>query len=151
MSSITRDGSDLTLAPLVISADPAGSPYNMGGTLQITLRNDGGQIEGTVDVSSMSDRESASRLGEIISARVLAIPLFPGVSTSKQTNTELPGKFEFYDLAPGRYSIVAVASNVPFDEAVRLSAKGTIVDVSATSTISVRLRVLPTDRTRPSL
>lgn len=151
VSSITRDGVDLTRAPLTIILDPTGSPYNMGGPLQITLRNDGGQIEGTVDVSSIPDPESGSRLGEILSARVLAIPLSPSVTTPKQTDAELPGKFEFHDLAPGKYSIVAVASNVPFDEAVHLSAKGTIVDVTAASSVLVRVRVLPADRTMPSL
>ena len=84
VSSITRDGIDLTDAPLRINPDPTGSPCNMGGPLQITLRNDGGRIEGTVGVSAFADRESDSRLGDIFSARVVAIPLFPSVTLPKE-------------------------------------------------------------------
>jgi hypothetical protein len=134
VSSITSGGVDLAREPLVIGSGGTSAP------IEITLRNDGGRITGTVG----SGTPPGSTVGEL-SAFISAIPLFP-------TTTQMPvsavyggnGQFTMMNVPPGSYRIVASDKAPDFDtadpqEMARVSAHGQTVTVEAGGTVNVLL------------
>jgi hypothetical protein len=137
--SMTSGGVDLAREPLVIG------PGNTTAPIQITLRNDGGQIAGTVN-SSSSVAVSPSSAGEMAIIFVYAIPQFPNSSQIPQAFVQNSGKFTIPDLPPGSYRVVAfdTLQEIDTSDAQQLSrwtAKGQTVTVEAGATASVQLEL----------
>jgi hypothetical protein len=139
--SITSGGVDLAHEPLVIG------PGNTAEPIQITMRNDGGQISGTVNSTfSAAASGSGSSVGEVAITFVYAIPLFPTSAQIPQTMAQYGGKFFIPNLPPGNYRIVAFDSFQDIDMGdpqglSRLSAKGQTVTVESGATASVQLEL----------
>jgi hypothetical protein len=135
--SMTSGGVDLAREPLVIG------PGNTTASIQITLRNDGGMISGTVN-SSSSVAASPSSAGEMATTFVYAIPLFPSSSQIPQAFVQNTGKFNIPDLPPGSYRVVAFDTLQEIDasdaqQLSRLTAKGQTVTVDAGGAANVQL------------
>jgi len=134
VSSITSGGVDLAREPLVIGPGGAAAP------IEITVRNDGGRITGTVG----SGTPQGSTVGEL-SAFISAIPLFP-------TTSQMPmagvyggnGTFTLMNVPPGSYRIVASEKPQEIDigdaqEMARVTAGGQTVTVEAGGTVNVQI------------
>jgi hypothetical protein len=137
--SMTSGGVDLAREPLVIG------PGNTSTPIQITLRNDGGQISGTVN-SPSAVTASPSSVGEMATTFVYAIPQFPNSSQIPQAFVQNNGKFTFPDLPPGSYRVVAFDALQEIDtsdaqQLSRLTAKGETITVEASATASVQLEL----------
>jgi hypothetical protein len=142
--SMTSGGVDLAREPLVIGPGSTTVP------IQITLRNDGGQISGTVSSSSsVAGSPSGWDVGELAAIFVYAIPQFPTSSQIPQAFVQNSGKFTIPDLLPGSYRVVAFDALQEIDtsdaqQLSRLTAKGQTVTVEAGGTASVQLELTQT-------
>jgi len=138
VSSITSGGVDLAGEPLVIGPGGTAAP------IEITLRNDGGRINGTLGSASSGSSTSGSTVGEI-NAFICAIPLFP-------TSSQIPmagvyggnGTFTMMNVPPGSYRIVASDKPQEIDtgdpqEMARVTANGQTVTVEAGGTVNVQV------------
>jgi hypothetical protein len=143
--SMTSGGVDLAREPLVIGSGNTTAP------IQIMLRNDGGQISGTVNTSSsLAASRSGSDVGEMATTFVYAIPQFPSSEQVPQAFAQNNGKFTIPDLPPGSYRLVAFDTLQEIDtgdaqQLSRLTAKGQTVTVEAGSTASVQLDLTQTN------
>ncbi|MGA9667891.1 MAG: carboxypeptidase-like regulatory domain-containing protein [Terracidiphilus sp.] len=139
--SMTSGGVDLAREPLVIG------PGNTAEPIQITIRNDGGQISGMVkSTSSIGASAIGSSVGEIAAIFVYAIPLFPTSAQIPQTMAQNGGQFTLPNLPPGSYRVVAFDGFQEIDtaeaqELSRLTTKGQTVTVESGGTASVQLDV----------
>ena len=134
VSSITSGGVDLAREPLVIGAGGSAAP------IEITVRNDGGRITGTVG----SGTPPGSTVGEI-SAFICAIPLFPTTSQMPMSGVYGGnGQFTMMNVPPGSYRIVASDKPQEIDtddpqEMARVTARGQTVTVEAGATVNVQM------------
>jgi hypothetical protein len=93
ISSITSGGTDQFRKPLLVS--PGGAPR----AIEITLRDDGAQVDGTVDVPA---RGSTSRV-----PAVHFVPLADGGGQFRVAWTYGNGRFQLQQLPPGAYRVLA--------------------------------------------
>jgi len=123
----TSGGTDLLREDLVVDAGSAPA------AIEIVLRDDRAKIDGKV--------AGATSLEE---GRVIAVPedsIKQGISTGVAAD----GSFHFGDLAPGRYSIVALqnADTLDLDDAqsaARVERMGDVTEVQADTTVAVKLQ-----------
>jgi hypothetical protein len=139
VSSISSGGVDLAHEPLSVGASFSAAP------IEITLRNDAGQIECAFDTPAGA--EDGSAVGMTARIFAYAIPLFPNPARTPQISTQGAGQVIFPNLAPGRYLVVAFDANQEIDRddaqgIARLSALGHTVTVQAGSTANVKLDVV---------
>ncbi len=110
-SSVTSGGVDLQHAPLVVSSGGASSP------IEVTMRDDGAQIEGTVEGMNVSlgGTERPTSPGFAISspgsytpfAYVYCVPLPDGGGQFAEVVVSPDGKFTAERLTPGVYHVLA--------------------------------------------
>jgi hypothetical protein len=141
VSSITSGGTDLTREPLTIGPGSSGAP------IEITLRNDTGEIEGTVNSEANAGAATGAGSGEVKQGFVYAIPQFPHMGRIAQIPGAPIGNFELPNLAPGTYSVVAFDRNIEIDTydadgLARISAQGQTVTVEAGGTVQVQLNLI---------
>jgi hypothetical protein len=141
ISSITSGGTDLTREPLTIGPGSSGAP------IEITLRNDTGEIEGTVNSEANGGAATGAGSGEVKQVFVYAIPQFAYMGRIAQMPTALIGNFELPNLAPGTYSVIAFDRNIEIDAddadgLARISAQGQTVTVEAGGMAQVQLNVI---------
>jgi hypothetical protein len=133
VSSITSGGVDLAREPLVVGAGNATSP------IQITMRNDGGQIQGQI--------LSQNPGGTGPTAFIYAIPAFSTSSNIAQAFTRGGSQFTIANLAPGSYHVIALSQPAEIDPSdaqslAPYSGKGQTVSVEAGGSASVQLEIL---------
>jgi hypothetical protein len=143
VSSITAGGVDLAREPLVIGPGGATAP------IEIDLSNNGGQINGTINSSSLPSAAPGSDEGQISMVFGYAIPQFPSSSQMSSTVTQGSGRLMFANLAPGAYRVVALdkPEEIDIDDPVamaRWAAHGQTVTVEPGATASVQLDVFKT-------
>ena len=136
VSSITSGGVDLAREPLNVGAGHTAAP------IEITLRNDAGQIECTVDTPTGAEGQDA--VGMMTRIFAYAIPLFSSPARTPQASIQGVGPIMFPNLAPGRYLVAAFDANQEIDRddaqaIARLSAMGQTVTVQAGSTAKIKL------------
>lgn len=93
ISSITSGGTDLLRKPLLVSAGSAPPP------MEITLRDDGAQVDGTVEASI---RGSTFRV-----PAVHFVPMSDGGGQFRVAWTYGDGRFQVQQLPPGAYRVLA--------------------------------------------
>lgn len=133
VSSISSGGVDLTRDVLTVGPGGASAP------IEITLRNDGGAIDGSVTGQLQAG-------GEMPNTWIYAIPLLATNATLPNLSWGASGKFTFSNLAPGSYRVVACDSfqQIEFRTPEGLAAwagKGQVVNVEAGSTAHVQLDI----------
>jgi hypothetical protein len=136
IASITSGGVDLTRQPMVIGSGDTAAP------IDVELRNDGGQIKGTIN---QPPAQSASA-GELSTTYLYALPAFPTTSLPQRTESRNGLPFTFTNLAPGPYKIVATAQEIDPNDSAQLSpyaAKGQPVTIQPGGTENLQLDVIP--------
>jgi hypothetical protein len=133
VSAITSGGVDLMKEPLVVGAGNSTAP------IEITLRNDGGQIDCVV----------VDRSGGPSGAQVYAIPMGPHISRILQIGGSMGGRVSISNLAPGTYSVIALdgfsdLNSMDTRELDRLAEKGKTVTVTAGGNVNVQIGVTHT-------
>jgi hypothetical protein len=143
VSSITCGGVDLARDPLVVG------PGNTTAPIVITLRNDAGGISGKIDPSSSASGDSVNGVGEVTSAFVFAVPLFPTTSQMSRTTALASSQFTFPNLAPGSYLLFALDEDREIDaidpeELAPYRRSGQTVKVEAGGLVNAELEVMKT-------
>jgi hypothetical protein len=145
VSSITSGGVDLAREPLTVSPDNAASP------IEITLRNDYGEIDCTFNTPEEETAAAGNnRAGLMRRVFFYAIPLFPTTARIAQAVTQLGSQpLQFSNLAPGTYSVVASDSvqEIDLDDVqglAQLTAKGRTVTVQPNGKVRVQVDVIET-------
>jgi Carboxypeptidase regulatory-like domain len=137
VSSITSGGVDLMRDVLTVGAGGASAP------IEITLRNDWGSIDGTINASP------ASSSGVMPEMWIYAIPLFATDAALPTMVLNRSGSFSFKYLAPGSYRVVAcdTPQEIEFHTPEGLAAwagKGQVVSVEAGGTAQIQLDITST-------
>jgi hypothetical protein len=141
VSSITSGDTDLAREPLTIGPGGSGAP------IEITLRNDTGEIECVVESEANGGAATGAGGGDVKQVFVYAIPQFAHMGRIPQIPAGPIGNCEFPNLAPGTYSVVAFDRNVEIDsddadELARISAQGQTVTVEAGGTAQVQIKLV---------
>ena len=143
VSSISSGGADLAREPLVVGPGGAAAP------IEISLRNDGGRIDATINPNSPGN--SASNSGEGITSIVFAyaIPQFPSTAQMAMAAGQTAGHFMFGNLAPGAYRVVAFdkSEEIDLDDVqmmARINSQSQTVTVEPGATATVQLDVIQT-------
>jgi hypothetical protein len=135
VASITSGGVDLTRQPLVIGLGDTTTP------IDITLRNDGGQITGLV---SLPQATSAANPGETTIAYLYAIPQFPTTSPAIIGQQQLGSSFTIGNLTPGPYKVAACdqahdPSDLPALAACITKAQNVTIQANGTENLQLEL------------
>jgi hypothetical protein len=140
-ASIQSGGSDLMQQPLVVGLGGGNSP------IEITLRDDGGEVSGTVEEATSTEGNSV-RSGENPQFRyVYLLPMGESTWPQPPTVRTLDGTFKMEQVAPGDYLVAAfdqVQQDLPYgsEEALRpLEGKGQAIHVEAGQKVNVRVKV----------
>jgi len=144
VASITSGGVDLTRQPLVIGLGDTTPP------IDITLRNDGGQIHGLV---TLPQATSAANSGEIAIAYIYAIPQFPTTSPAIVSQQQLTSSFTIGNLTPGPYKVAACDQAHDPSDLLALAAciaKAQDVTIQAGGTENLQLELLQTNTANPA-
>ena len=142
VSAVTSGGVDLGSNPLLII--PGSNP----APIEVTLRNDGGTINGEIaDQTSGSSAGGTPAPGELAQVWIYAIPLFATASGLPQGYAQQNRQFTIPNLAPGTYRVVAcdAPQEIDFhspDGLAPWAGKGETVTVDAGGTASVDLDVI---------
>jgi hypothetical protein len=144
ISSITSGDTDLAREPLTIGPGSSGAP------IEITLRNDTGEIECTVNSEANAGAATGAGSGEVKQVFVYAIPQFAYMGRIPHIPAALIGNFELPNLAPGAYSVVAFDRNIEIDTddadgLARISAQGQTVTVEPGGAAQVQLKLVHSD------
>lgn len=141
-ASIQSGGADLLHQPLVVGLG--------GGTppIEITMRDDGGEVSGTVEETK--DSPPNSQLGDPNRPfrYVYLLPLGDGFLESPPMTQFQGNDFTLQQVPPGSYLVLVypdAPGDVPYgdDEAVQaLKSKGQIIQVEAGQKISVRVKMI---------
>jgi hypothetical protein len=137
---------DLLRQPLVVTSGPS-------APIEVELRDDTAEIEGTVTGIGPASADLASRLSRR-QTWVYCIPLPDGPGQFNQFIVEEAGQFHDARMAPGAYRIVAFASrqqHLPYRDAEAMKAyeaRGPVVHLSAGQKVSVQVPLI-TDSDAP--
>jgi hypothetical protein len=142
VSSISSGGADLAREPLTIGPGGSSAP------IEITLRNDTGEIECTVDSAADGAPAANSESGEVHEVFAYAIPKSANPGVIPRAFGTPAGTFKFRNLAPGSYTVVAFDRDVEMDikdaeQLSRISAQGKTVTVEAGGTAQVEVNLIP--------
>jgi hypothetical protein len=103
MAAISSGGNDLLRQPLVVGFGAATPP------IEITLRDDGAQIDGNVENWRKEERpaviHSFSRSGQAV---VVLLPIADSTVQFRQTWISSNGDFDLPQVPPGEYRVIAV-------------------------------------------
>jgi hypothetical protein len=146
VASITSGGVDLAREPLVVGPGGAVAP------IEITIRNDGGMINGTINPSPPGNSGSSSGEGETNMIFAYAIPQFPSTAQISGEVAMGSGHINFGNLAPGMYRVVAFdkPEEIDMDDPqamARITSHGQTVTVEPGVTASVQLDPIQTSQT----
>ncbi len=106
VASVTSGGTNLLQHPLVVSAGGGAQP------IEVTLRDDGGAIQGTVDFSSLPACDPATP-GTVLGF-ILCLPAEATTIRAQQSIVLPGGKFNLRNVPPGTYRIFV--SRQSFDQ-----------------------------------
>jgi hypothetical protein len=149
VASISSGGSDLTRQPLIVG------PGNSTAPIQVTLRNNTGQIECTVNAAAGTEGDPdaaakgspAAAPGEVKPIFIYAIPTFQTSSQIPQGQGRGTQPIALGDLAPGVYRVVAYDRFQQIDlsdsrQLAEIASHGQTVTVGAGATVSIQLDLI---------
>jgi hypothetical protein len=142
-SSIDYGGVDLLKQPLVVGLGGAGPP------IEITLRNDGAEINGTVQQSANTESDTTQQNGSTAPRYVylLSLETLPGQTWASTTWNG--SSFHFEQIPPGDYLLLAFeAEQVDLhpnnaDKLEALESKGQIIHLEVGQKANVSLKLIP--------
>jgi hypothetical protein len=138
VSSITSGGADLARDPLILGAGGTAAP------LEITLRNDWGEMECDVRTANGSAAAAGAEIGLI---HLVAIPQFATASRIPEMTLGNPGQITWNQIPPGTYRVLALDRDPEINlddakEVARWSGLGQVVKVNPGSTATVQLELV---------
>jgi hypothetical protein len=141
VSAISSGGVDLTKDPLVVG------PGSTTEAIEITLRNDTGEIDFTISAPPAGDQSAGEDRSELHGAAVYAIPTGTRGMNFPHAGAFPGGSGQLSNLAPGAYRVVALDTfqnlgAMDAQELAKLSDKGKTVTVAAGATVNVQLDVI---------
>src|SRR6267142_3673357 len=142
-ASVLSGGTDLLRQPIVVSMGGSNSP------IEVTLRDDGAEVTGTVEDAARMDRRPDQ--GQAVSTQyyVYFVPIGESSGQFRQTIGSPDGTFVQTQLPPGAYRVLALESaqedlEYANEEALRkFESKGQVIHVSARQKERLRLKVIP--------
>jgi hypothetical protein len=141
VSSASMGSTDLLREPLVIGAG-ASTP------IEVTLRDDGAEIDGTVN----SVAEQGDSSGSVpVSARVYCVPLPESTGQFQEIGVSQDGKFTAQMMAPGDYRILAFSKpqpGLPYRDIEAMKAYdpgGQVVHLSAGQKMTIQVQSASTE------
>jgi hypothetical protein len=146
VASATMGGIDLLRQPFVVG--PAATM-----PIEITLRDDSAEIEGTVaGINATAAPAGMAVAGPWTSAaHIYCIPLPDSSGQFLEVSASADGTFDYRMVAPGAYRVIAFKNrqpNIPYRDAELMRAydsKGQVVHVSAGEKASVQLQIVNSD------
>jgi hypothetical protein len=107
VSSITSDGTDLQRQPLVVGLGGSTPP------IEITVRDDGAQVEGTIEGTSAEVRKVGfNSMGQLL-GNVYFVPMADSGGQFREAWVSPDGKFQLQQLPPGAYRVLAFDRQQP--------------------------------------
>jgi len=156
VSSITSGGSDLSRQPLIVG------PGNSTVPIQVTLRNNTGQIQCTVNSPAATEPASVATAagatgaapGEVKPIFLYAIPTTQTSSQIPQTQGQGTDSITFPNLAPGTYRVVAYDRFQQINlsdpqQLAEIASRGQTVTVSPGATASIQLDMIHATSSSP--
>jgi hypothetical protein len=140
ISSMTSGGVDLTREPLVVGPGSTAEP------IQITVRNDVGEIDCTVN--SSDGWPASDYVANLMrSPMVFAIPAGPRGTILPQAGFSPGRAAQIMNLAPGTYRVIALESfqdlnNMDAQELAKLADQGKTVTVAPGGTVNVQVDLI---------
>jgi hypothetical protein len=137
IASATMGSLDLLHQPFTVSSGSSAA-------IEITMRDDGGELEGTI--SSSGQQSSAPGSGSGRRAFVYCVPLPESAGQFQPLVVSEDGKFNAQMMAPGDYRILAFSvqqPNLPYRDAEAMKAyesQGQVVHLSAGQKTAVQLQ-----------
>ena len=147
VSSMVCGGTDLLRQPLVVGQGATVPP------IEITVRDDGAQVDGTVIASSNTP---SATLAQRLPGIVYFIPVSTGGGTFTQTWFSQEGAFTVQQLPPGEYRVLAFDRQQPEfeyerEEALsRYDSKSQLIHVAPGDKQHLRLSLITAAETRGS-
>lgn len=138
VASATMGSTDLLRQPLVIGSGP-------GASIDIELRDDGAEIDGTVSSIAEHNASSDSRPTR---ACVYVVPLPESAGQFQQLGVAEDGKFANPMMAPGDYLVLAFSSpqmRLPYRDAEAMKpyqTKGSVVHLTAGQKTTVQVPII---------
>ena len=149
VSTVTSGGSDLSRQPLIVG------PGNSTAPIQVTLRNNTGQIQCTINAQPATEPApdaaapgaTAAAAGEVKFVFLYAIPTTPTSSQIPQTQGQGSEAATFSNLAPGTYRVVAYDRYQQINlsdpqQLAEIASRGQTVTVSPGATASIQLDLI---------
>jgi hypothetical protein len=107
-SSITSGGTDLQRQPLVVGLGGSTPP------IEITVRDDGAQVEGTIEGTTSTEvRGAGFNSPAQLLGNVYFVPMADSGGQFSETWVSPDGKFQFQQLPPGAYRVLAFDRQQP--------------------------------------
>ena len=138
-ASIDYGGVDLLKQPLVVGPGGGSTP------IEITLRNDGAEIDGTLQEENPSEPDALRDNGGP-PRHIYLIPLGDPMGDSKEENTS--NNFQFTQVPPGDYLVLAFEEEQPelpsnnSEKLQALESKGQVLHLEAGQKASVNVKVI---------
>jgi hypothetical protein len=150
-SAMVQGGSDLIRQPLVVGPGGAGSP------IEITVRDDGAEVEGTIEDGSPADSASAENgyvgqgqgQGKRPQCFVYFLPTGGSSGQYREMISDSDGVFVERQLPPGQYLVLAFAEKQTelsldsWEMVSRLESLGQVIRADAGQKIQVRVKMIP--------
>lgn len=151
VSALGSGATDLTREPLVIG------PGNSVPPIEVTVRNDAGTIDCTLNNISRTDAQNSDFISGFVpnGPVVYAIPTVPRFSRLPRGSFGVNGLARIENLAPGFYRVVALSKFRDLDaadstELSNLMAQGKTVRVEARTNTSVHVDFAKSDDEEPN-
>jgi hypothetical protein len=141
VASATMGGTDLLREPLVVVP-------GANAQIDITLRDDTGELEGSISGSAASPVESSIWQPR---AYIYCLPLLDSTGQFSEITVGPDGKFENRMITPGSYRVIAFDSpqrDLPYRDAEAMKAyesKGQVVHIGPGEKVSLQLQPIPGD------
>src|SRR6266478_5310207 len=142
-ASVLSGGTDLLRQSLVVSLGGAGSP------IEVTLRDDGAEVTGTVEDPAKTDRKPRQTFDFSTQYHVFFVPVGESAGQFRQTIGGPDGSFTQEQLPPGAYRVLAfdrAQEDLAYanEEALRkFDSKAQVIHVTAGQKERLRLKVIP--------
>jgi len=150
-SAVLYGESDLIRQPLMVGPGGAGSP------IEITVRDDGAEVDGTIEDGSSADSAGAENgfvgqgpgQGKRPQCFVYFLPTGGGSGQYREMISDPSGTFIERQLPPGEYLVLAFAErqsdlSLDWQEMVsRLESQGQVIQADARQKIQMRVKMIP--------
>jgi hypothetical protein len=143
-SSVLYGGVELLRQPLVVGLGGISSP------LEVTLRDDGAQVQG--EVAGDETSPAAAWSGAMKSRFVHFVPMPGSTGQYRETSSNSQGAFIESQLPPGEYLVLAFSGGDPnlhlsFADAItKYSAVGQVIGVAPEQKLQLRLKAIAEDQ-----